>query len=66
VSTASDNERLEMNGNGCAGSNDNGVSVGRTDSSKYVRNAARSSSASAPYDSIRTPASASAGCTSSS
>ena len=34
ASTASDSERLEMNGNGCPGSTASGVSTGKTDSRK--------------------------------
>jgi hypothetical protein len=63
VSTASERLRFEMNGNGCAGSNDSGVSVGSTDVSKYDRISSRSSAVSSSYSRRWMPASASAGRT---
>ncbi len=60
-STASDNERFEMNGNGCAGSNASGVSVGRIDSSNRTRSASRSASGSSSGVWIAIPSSASVG-----
>ncbi len=42
VNTAIERLKLEMNGNGWAGSNVSGVSVGNTDCSKYSRRSSRS------------------------